>query len=480
MRLTLWFLPGLMALGGVALFALTYTLDSRIQSSTGVTSLPIFFSGGAAAARALLSAIVGSLITVIATIFSVTIVTLQLASSQYSPRLLQRFMSDRLVQVVLGTYAATFIYAILVLRIVRSPAASSDIFNPLISVPVALVMALISVALLVYFIHHIADMSQSSSIVQAVHDDGIKAISELETLDNSKNSDIGDEVQDWGAGEPAAVIIAKESGYARFVDKESLLRALAEKEGTVFVEFPLAPGAYVTAGLPSVKLWLSGEERLSSEEERRIEKSIVVGPERTMTQDPTFSIRQLADIALKGLSPGINDPTTSVQALNSLGSMLVALGAKRLSRRLTEHESKGSRRLVWIDYPSFDEVAGMAFDQIRRAAFTSGQVAVLERVLDVIERALAANGIPGRQEPLWSRVYLLARQSTGRIPDSYDTINLCRRAVTVGSPLLGTTLRDQVVSDLEELAGLCDEIPGGDSVREDVLHTVKEPGRGTG
>jgi uncharacterized membrane protein len=107
----------------------------------------------------LLSAIVGSLITVIATIFSVTIVTLQLASSQYSPRLLQRFMSDRLVQIVLGTYAATFVYAILVLRIVRAPGTASGAFNPLVSVPVALVLALISVALLVYFIHHIANMS---------------------------------------------------------------------------------------------------------------------------------------------------------------------------------------------------------------------------------------------------------------------------------------------------------------------------------
>lgn len=483
LRLTLWFLPGLMALGGVALFALTYALDSRIQASTSVTGLPIFFAGSAAAARALLSAIVGSLITVIATIFSVTIVTLQLASSQYSPRLLQRFMSDRLVQVVLGTYAATFVYAILVLRIVREPDAAAGAFTPLISVPVALVLALVSVGLLVYFIHHIANMSQSSSIVRAVHDDGLEAISKLEPLespDENPEQETGEKLPEWKIGKPAAVVGARESGYVRLVENRSLLRALANKKEPVFVEITVGPGTYLIAGLPAARLWFSGEERLSAEEERQIEKAVVVGPERTMLQDPTFSIRQLSDIALKGLSPGINDPTTAVQALNSLGSMLVALGSKELPRRLTEHESDGVRKLVWIGYPSFDEVVEMAFDQVRRAAFTSGQVAFLERIIDIIEQTLAVNGLPERREALWKQIYLLARQSTYQIPDSHDAVNLSCRGVSVGASLLHTSLRDRIVADLEELAGLCKEVPGGGRVKEAVDLAVEDAESGVG
>jgi uncharacterized membrane protein len=211
-----------------------------------------------------------------------------------------------------------------------------------------------------------------------------------------------------------------------------------------------------------------------------VERSIVVGPERTMLQDPTFSIRQLSDIALKGLSPGINDPTTAVQTLNSMGSMFVALGSRRMLRRLTEHESDGRRRLVCIGYPSFEEVVAMAFDQVRRAAFTSGQVAVLKKIIDVVERALAANEIPERREALWNRVYLLARQSTYQIPDSHDAIDLCCRAVAVGASLLHTGLRRQVVSDLKDLADLCDEVPDGGRVREEVSSLVKAPERDFG
>ncbi len=469
LRLTLWFLPGLIAVGGVGLFALTYALDSHLQKVSSPTDFPIFFSGGADAARSLLSAIVASLITVIATIFSVTIVTLQLASSQYSPRLLQRFMSDRMVQVTLGTYAATFVYAVLVLRLIRSPESFSGTFNPLVSVPVALLLALVSVALLIYFIHHIANMSQSAAIVQAVHDDGLREIAKLETLEEAGAQTVEDEervaTEEW-PDELPIVLYAEKSGYLRLIDTETILKALSGKKGTVFVETPLAPGEYATAGLPAVRLRLPEGESLSSEEEEQIHKAAVVGPERIPPQDPTFSVRQLADIALKGLSPGINDPTTTVQALNSMGSVFVALGSKRLPQKLAEYEASGSRVLMRINHPSFDEVVGIAFDQARRAAFTSGQVAVLEKILEVMERALAANKIPERQEAIWERVYLLAWQAAHYIANPYDGIKLGRKAVDVSAPLLRTTLREQVTSDLEDLASLYKEVPRSEHVRE--------------
>ncbi|HVF00869.1 MAG TPA: DUF2254 domain-containing protein [Rubrobacteraceae bacterium] len=472
LRLTLWFLPGLIAVGGVGLFALTYALDLHLQKVSSPTELPIFFSGGADAARSLLSAIVASLITVIATIFSVTIVTLQLASSQYSPRLLQRFMSDRLVQIALGTYAATFVYAVLVLRLIRSPESFSGTFNPLVSVPVALLMALISVALLIYFIHHIADMSQSSSIVQAVHDDALSAITKLETLEEELGTGTGEEkehraLEKWPEDLPVP-LLAQKSGYVRSVDANAIMQALDRRKGTIFVDVPLAPGTYATAGLPTARLWLPDKEPLTSQEEHRLRQAIILGSERIMMQDLTFSLRQLADIALKGLSPGINDPTTTVQALNAMGSMFVALGSKRLPPNLARHEANGCRTLVRIDYPPFDKVVGIAFDQVRRAALTSGQVGVLEELLAVLERALAANRISERQETLWERVYLLARQTAHQIPDTYDAISLCRKAVDVGAPLLHTALRQRVISDLEDLASLYEEIPRGERVREAV------------
>ena len=145
-----WFIPALLTLGSVFLYAIAQYLDQVVQASMG--TLPIIFSGDATAARPILSTIAGSLITVIATIFSLTVVALQLASSYYSPRVLRNFTHDRGVQVVLGTYIATFLYCLLVLRIISTSQGRGTSYTPVISVTLALALAVVCIALLIYFI----------------------------------------------------------------------------------------------------------------------------------------------------------------------------------------------------------------------------------------------------------------------------------------------------------------------------------------
>jgi uncharacterized membrane protein len=402
-----WFIPAGFVAGAVVLFVVTQHLDGTVRAD--VAGLPVFFSGGPDAARAVLSTIAGSMITAATTAFSLTIVTLQLASSSYSPRVLRSFTADRGVQAVLGTYVATFLYALLVLRIVRTPEGQTTSFTPVISTTAAVVLALLCVALLVYFIAHVVDLIQSSSIVRTAHDDSVRAIDGLEDLPpGGKEPEEPTPPRDRPElsrllSEEPLVVRARRSGYVQYLDVEAAARAAAgDTEATdddqdAVVEIPFGPGAFVAAGLPLVRAWPkrnpgSGDEVLGA---------FYFGKERSFREDFAFGLRQLSDIALKGLSPGINDPTTAMQAMDRVEAILVALGEKALPRRVRELD--GGRLIVETGFQGFDDVVGLAFDQVRRAAFASGQVAFLERLLEVIERAILANESPARRRALWGR-----------------------------------------------------------------------------
>jgi uncharacterized membrane protein len=464
-----WFVPGIMTAGGVLLFVVTLQLEQLVPSD--VSGLPVVFSGGADAARTVLSVISGSLITVVATVFSLTIVALQLASANYSPRLLRNFTSDRGVQAVLGAYIGTFTYSLLVLRVIRTPRGAAGAFVPIISVTTAVVLALVCVALLVYFIHHIASLIQSSTIVRRVRLDTLKSVSKLDDLGDSP-AEAGDpedhpEVRELLRGDPL-VVRAKESGYVQYVYADAVVEAVGGVAEETVVEIPFGPGHFVAAGLPLLKIWPAPEGGLAPDSEDDAHDAIVFGKERSFGQDFAFGLRQLSDIALKGVSPGVNDPTTAMQAMDQMEAIFAALGEKAMPPRLREGHSGGSRVLLKVGRYGFEDAVGLAFDQLRRASFTSGQVAVLERLLEVVERALGANEAPGRRAALWERAFAVGRLAPGQISDPRDAVRLVCRAVTVGAPLLKTELGATVGSELEELADLSEGLSGGEQVREAV------------
>jgi len=418
-----------------------------------------------------LSTIAGSMITVVTTAFSLTIVTLQLASSSYSPRVLRSFTSDRGVQAVLGTYLATFLYALLVLRVVRTPEGRTASFTPVISTTVAVVLALACVALLVYFIAHVVDLIQSSSIVRMAHADSVRAIDALGDLPSaaleSEEPAPPESRPELGSllSEEPLVIPARRSGYVQHLDVEAAARAAAgdaKKTTATVVEIPFGPGAFVAAGLPLVRAWPNRGPGSGDE----VRGAFHFGKERSFGQDFAFGLRQLSDIALKGLSPGINDPTTAMQAMDRMEAIFVALGNKALPRRVRELD--GGRLVVSVGFYDFDDVVGLAFDQVRRAAFASGQVAVLERLLEVIERAILANGLPARRRALWARVRTVARLAPEQIDDPEDAVNLVLRAIRVARTAEGTELEPEVARDLAEISAAVADLRGGERVREAV------------
>ncbi|WP_166396058.1 DUF2254 domain-containing protein [Rubrobacter marinus] len=468
-----WFVPAVFVLGAVVLFFATQYLDQLLRAD--LASLPVVFSGGPSAARSVLAAIAGSVITTVTTAFSLTIVILQLASTSYTPRVLRSFTSDRSVQVVLGTFIATFLYSLLVLRIIREASAEGRSFTPVISVTVAVVLTVACVALLVYFIAHVVNLIQSSTIVQTARRDAMEVIENLDDLgdapaEDPKAPEERPELRGLLSEEPL-VVRARQSGYVQYLNAGEVVEAIvgrsnAPEGGTLVVEIPFGPGHFVAAGLPLVRAWPAKEPRSLED----VHDAFYFGKERSFRQDFAFGLRQLSDIALKGLSPGVNDPTTAMQAMDQVEVMFVALGEKAMPPRVRELEVGGAKVVLKVAYYGFDDVVGLAFDQIRRAAFTSGQVAVLERYLEILGRAIDANRIPERRLALWAGALTVARLAPNEVSDPRDATELLLGAVKLGERLVGAGVG--VEADLEELSGLSEDLPEGGRIRgavEEVL-----------
>lgn len=260
----------------------------------------------------------------------------------------------------------------------------------------------------------------------------------------------------------------------QYLNVEAAVSAVAGEEDsakTVVIEIPFGPGHFVAAGLPMVRIWPA--RGLDPESEEEVYEAFYFGKDRSFRQDFAFGPRQLSDIALKALSPAFNDPTTAMQAMDRIEAIFIALGEKAMPPRVREAEVNGTKVLVKIGRYDFDDVVGLAFDQIRRTAFTSGQVAVLERLLEILERAIQANDLPERRRALWVRAYSVARLAPEQVSDPEDATNLVIKAVEVATPLLGTELEARVREDLEELRAATGGLRGGARVREAVEAAVR-------
>lgn len=465
-----WFVPALLVAASLLLFYVMEYLDRSFVS--GITGQTLVFSGGADAARSLLGAISGGIITVTATSFSLAIVTLTLASSQYTPRVMQNFLADRGIQVVLGIFLGTFTYCIQVLRIIRTPNGSSaEPFVPVLSLTAAVVLTLLCVGLLIYFIHHVADMIQSSSIVKGAHLDSLKYIRGLEDLGESARAEAGESPMTVGAPTPT-VLLCRESGYVQHLELRSIAEAVGSLSSTgngkTFVDIPSGPGFFVSAGLPIARIWSPEGAEADAKVQNKVHKAIVTGKERSFQEDFAFGLRQLSDIAILGLSPGINDPTSSMQAMDRIEAILIALGTKAMPGGLQEYEIQGSTVVLRVGYYGFDDVVGLGLDQIRRSAFTSGQVAVLDRFLELVGRVMWANPVEDRLYSLWERAFAVARLAPQEITDPRDARNLALHAVKVAAPLLDTGISEKVSADLRALAHSCEGLPGAGLVEERV------------
>jgi len=323
---------------------------------------PLLFQGTAADARDLLIVVSATMITVTGLVFTLTVVALQIASTQFSPRLLRNFMRDRGNQVVLSIFVSTFAYATAGLHTVGARAGGQSEFVPRLAVSGSLFLGLLSLAALVYFIHHIARSIQIDTIMAGVERETLTVIDDT----------YPERFQDAGAEERmpepparAVTVAARRSGYLQAVDLDGLL-AVALEHGLV-LRLAAAVGDHMIAGTPLAWAWSVGEDGGRPEPARLdepLDRVVQIGLERTMLQDVAFGIRQLADIANKALSPAINDPYTGVQSLQHLSVIMHTLAG----RRLGDHLGRDAAGVVRTAVPSasFADYLRLATAQIRR------------------------------------------------------------------------------------------------------------------
>ena len=398
-RTSLWPVPVACVVLALVAGVLLPRLDRAADDAVPGWVSDLLFSGGPGAARTVLDAISSSLITVTSLTFSLTVVTLQLASSQFSPRLLRTFTRDRFVHVTLGIFLATFTYALTVERTVRSADEEGTAFVPQLSVTVAFVLTIGSVIALILFLAHLAGEIRVETMLRTVHEDAsgtARAVLGGERPRGPVAAGLtGDPAADLHPPQGAVPLSARRSGFLVRVDEDALLAAAVRADALVVVE-PL-PGASVVAGTPVGWVWSAGGDAVVGQEvlsdlEEAVADAVVIGPERTEAQDVAFGLRQLTDVATKALSPGINDPTTAVHALGHSSALLCELVGLRLGPKGLYDDGDGGddgvRRglRVLVARPSVPDLLDLAVAQPRR--YGAADPSVLAALYELL-RALA-------------------------------------------------------------------------------------------
>lgn len=412
LRSSFWFLPSVMTGWAVVLAFASISLDEAVMNQW-LRSPDWAYTGGAEGASMVLGTIAGSMMTIAGVVFSMTLVALSLASSQFGSRLLRNFMRDTANQVVLGTFVATFVYCLLVMRTIRR--AEDTFFVPHLSVTIGVMFALVSLGVLIYFIHHVAISIQADEIVARV---GSELIDEVERLFPQH---IGQE-----ATQPAAPLLdlglafSHESGtvsvavdgYLQYIDGDALM-ALAERED-VLLRLERRPGQYVVCGSPLAMAWPG--DKVTEKFVAEVNSAFVLGNQRTSAQDVEFAVHQLVEIAVRALSPGINDPFTAMACVDRLGSALCRL-AQRDMPSPHRFDEQGQLRIV-APAPTFSGIVDAAFNQIRQYARSSAAVTI--RLLETITVIAAATRRPQDQAALRRHAEMIVRGARDGLPEDED------------------------------------------------------------
>jgi uncharacterized membrane protein len=356
LRASYWFVPVVMVTLALMLAAGTLWLDSSYPDAMG--DWPLVYGGEPETARELLATLTGSMITTVSFVFSVLIVSLTLAAGQYGPRLLRDFMQDRGVQIVLGAFVATFVFCLIVLSRVR---INSQTLTA--SVTAAMVLALSSFALLIYFIHHASSKLQVDNVIASVSRQLRKSIDQMhkhrkenaepaEPLQNQLPDDIEDN---------SRPLSAHKVGYIQFVDYKHL--GAYAREHNLIIQLERRAGEFVVSGQTLARVYPA--DRAADDRLRPMRRHIAINSQRTPVQDLEFSIQELCEVALRGLSPSVNDPFMANTCIDYLGAAICRFLDHPGPTPL--HADRDGRLRIITPVVSFEGLMDAAFDRIRQS-----------------------------------------------------------------------------------------------------------------
>lgn len=414
LRSSLWFLPTLIVFGAGAVAVVFIELDSRLSLEL-LTNYPRLFGAGAEGSRGMLSSIASSMITVAGVTFSITIVALSQASSQYSSRILRNFMRDRGNQCVLGVFLGVFTYCLIVLRAIRGGDESR--FVPSLSVFGALILALLGIGFLIFFVHHVASLLQASNVVAAAAHETLQTIDRLfpETMDHNPSAAEPEQPGNWLEEQRRIIISAPKTGYIQSHDQETFFQ-LACSSQSVF-GMHAGVGEFVVFDTPLVTVYSSSP--VTEKIVKSIQSTYSINAQRTIEQDAGFGIRQIVDIALKALSPGVNDTTTAVTCIDYLTAINLRLANRRIRQRLI---FKNGRLCVIAKGPGFEQFLGESFDEIRANA--AGNATVIMKLLHSLNTIRTATDNRQRKLLIATHISLLEDLTRKTIASDHDAARI--------------------------------------------------------
>jgi uncharacterized membrane protein len=418
LRTNLWVVPAVEAVLFLLLFGTTEALD-RAAYGGHLSLPPLVLSGTADAARQVLTTIAAAIITVVGVVFSITIVALTLASTQFGPRMLRIFIRDRGTQLTLGTFVATFFYCVLTLVSI-SPGSHGD-FVPHLSITVTLALTVVDLAVLIYFINHIATSIQLPQVIAGIAHDLARAF--------AAQSDDGLLLPDRVSGpdcdtllaridEYGAVVRTPNSGYLQVIRHESLVRIAAEADAVIHLLY--RPGHFLVRGHAIAAVWPPEAADYVAE---NLERGHVTGPYRTLSQDVSFGVDQLVEIAIRALSPAVNDTFTALACVDWLGDCLCRITSGWQPKRI-HRDRQGYIRVIAYQ-ADYDRLVQRAFEKIRQAG--RGMPAVMIRQLDALAKIMEQTTLPERRRVLIDQAAMIQRSSLESVPEESDRQDVQRR-----------------------------------------------------
>lgn len=379
-RNSLWFLPTIMAISATMLAFGFLELDNHITYK----DFPIgwfIYGGQREGARSVLSTIASSMVTIAGVTFSITLVALTMASSQFGPRLLRNFISDKGNQFVIGTFIATFIYSLIVLLNIGG--SGEEVFIPKISVVFAFLLAVLSLGVLIYFIHHVTTSIQADYIIKSSFNDFIR-LTNTYLLKEDENIEQVDSTSSLKQVRSEYLLSTDifffNSGFIQSVDYQGACK-WAEKNNLV-IEWLVFPGSFVTV-YQRFSI-VHHKSSLPQKAEQQLQDFIAIGYQRTPNQDLLYSLKQIVEVGVRALSPGINDPHTAITCIQWIGAAMSELSKKKFDSPVL-NDKNGSFRVIKKQI-TYQDIADTCFDQLR--LYARSNVYVVMEMLFAIKRTL--------------------------------------------------------------------------------------------
>jgi uncharacterized membrane protein len=409
-RATYWFVPAVMTLLAAVEALIMHWVDQSIPTYLLQDKWYVFYPQSIAEARSVLSNIADTSLAVIGVVFSITLVPLSITSGQYGSIVLRTFLRDRGTQFVLGAYSATTFYCLFV---IMGRGNGSNQTVPL-SVTIAVYMLLTSLLLLIYFFHHVADSLQASAVVEQVSRELEQVIAQdypLETTVALSEHQQAEELSRQTAASDGEVITSNQEGYVRAIDYGQLIR-FASKHNLI-LRLECLPGDFVGRG---DKLLVAWPGTLDKHVSLVANQAYMLGKNRTLFQDTEFGIYLIVTIAVRALSPAINDSNTPVLCLNRLGAALGMLAERQ--RPSPYFYDRDNQLRVISDPVSFERLVGVAFDMIREYGRANAEIMI--KMLETIKLVTDHARSDSQRRVLLKHATLIEHDSHIGLPSEYD------------------------------------------------------------